>query len=236
MPLEALVLCEDAEDVGVMRRVLEKLGIAVDLAGGVQQAQEKLQSRKFDAVLIDCDGIPGSGEVMRALRRSRSNQHSILFAVTRGGTSVKSAYELGANFVLQGPLSMDDLTRSLRAAHGLIMNERRRYYRARLDGQARVVQRGGQLVAAIINVSEGGIALRIPSLPAGDTLRVTFDLPGGNPAIEAQATVAWSDAEKCGLRFVSMTAACKQQLKRWIEARLGDDTGAYLFAGGIRPR
>src|SRR5512142_2238253 len=120
MRLEALILCRDPEALRLLRRVLPDLGINLVSCAGAAEAGELLQRRKFDALLADCD-LPGAAETLSSLRSGASNRSCIVFALIAGATTARRAFELGANFVFDKPLSLDRTLRGFRAAHGLIV-------------------------------------------------------------------------------------------------------------------
>ena len=129
MALQALLLSNDPEVHRTIRRVLDAANIDLDLSNNADQARHILLRRKYDALLVDCDDMPNGPLVLRELRLGKSNKSCIAFAVVNGKTNIQQAFEMGANFVLDKPISLDRATRSVRAAQGLIMRERRRYHR-----------------------------------------------------------------------------------------------------------
>ena len=131
MALQALLLSRDPEVHRTIRRVFDSANIDLDLSNNADQARHILTRRKYDAVLVDCDDMSNGPVVLRELRQGKSNKSCIAFAVVSGKTSIQQAFEMGANFVLDKPISLDRATRSVRAAQGLIMRERRRYHRER---------------------------------------------------------------------------------------------------------
>ena len=71
---------------------------------------------------------------------------------------------MGANFVLDKPISLDRATRSVRAAQGLIMRERRRYHRHLVKATGAIlVDQGAELPLNITNISHGGISIECSS-------------------------------------------------------------------------
>src|SRR5437879_7104891 len=105
MSLEALILSKDQEVTLAFRRVLQANSISLVVAASVKEANENLGSRKYDAVIIDCDDIAGSSSVLAEMRKGQSNRNAIAFAITNGVTTMKKAYDVGANFVLKDSLS-----------------------------------------------------------------------------------------------------------------------------------
>lgn len=217
MRLEALALCRDPEALRLLRRVLPDLGINVNVCGRAEEAGERLKRRKFDALVVDCD-VPGGPEALQTLRTGTSNRSCIVFALIAGTGNARRAFELGANFVLDKPLSLDRTMRGFRAGHGLMVREARRYYRHRLELPI-TVDFGSGVVQQFttVNLSEGGLALRAPRrLPLGATLRIRLIIPQG-PVIEANGEVSWAGGDgRAGIRMTAMSDACREELTAWL--------------------
>ena len=160
MALQALLLSNDPEVHRTIRRVLDAANIDLDLSNNADQARHILLRRKYDALLVDCDDMPHGPLVLRELRLGKSNKSCIAFAVVNGKTNIQQAFEMGANFVLDKPISLDRATRSVRAAQGLIMRERRRYHRHLVKATGAIlVDQGAELPLNITNISHGGISI-----------------------------------------------------------------------------
>ena len=238
MAFSSLVLCRDPECLRVLRRTLDDIGIPVEVFTGPDPAIEALAKRKFDAVLIDCDDMHGAKGVLESVRTSPSNRSAIVFAIVNKVTSVRDAFTMGANFVLDKPLSMDRVARSLRAAQGLIQRERRRYFRQDIKLKADVVLPGGEKVQAwVSNLSTGGISMTLPSPgPASGTVRVRFSLPGGKQPIDAQGEIAWTAEQGGGLgvRFQHVSGPAQRELDQWLAANLEKHPPAAMFINASR--
>jgi hypothetical protein len=100
-----------------------------EVCSGVNSGQEILSTEKFDPVLVDCDDLKGAVGVLESLRKSASNKNSVTFAILNGGTSTQQAFQMGANFVLQKPISALNAKRCLGAAINFMIREQRRYFR-----------------------------------------------------------------------------------------------------------
>ena len=221
--LKALLLTRDQEVLRVIRRVLETVTIDMETVTSTDAARQTISCRKFDAVLIDCDDVQAGCEVIKELRRGKSNSKSIVFAITNRVTSVKGAFELGANFVLDKPVSPDRATRSLRAAHGLILRERRRYHRHAVSATVHVTYGSVRNVPIpLTNISEGGIALgtkRTSEMTGPVQLRL--ELPGLNRVLEAKGEFVWAnDAGRVGVRFTNINPLVKSELDTWLSRQL----------------
>ena len=129
MALQSLLLSRDDDVIRVLRRVLNDLEIEVEVCTGPDKAAEELARRKWDAIIIDCDDCHGALDVLRSVRQGTSNKTSTAFAIINGITSVRNAFEMGANLALEKPITADRALHSFRAVHGMMLAERRRYYR-----------------------------------------------------------------------------------------------------------
>src|SRR5882762_669349 len=168
MTLESLLISKDAALLGVLRPTLEKLSVSVEVCSAIQTGTEMLRKRKFDAVIVDCDDLPGGVELLTSLRNTQSNASSVAFAVLNGATTTQEAFKIGANFVLQKPLSPLNATRCFNAALNFMVRERRRYFRQPVKMMVRVLLGGQELKATSTNISEGGMALTLrEALPKG---------------------------------------------------------------------
>ena len=219
MPLESLLLSRDPEVIRVVQPALEKLSIEVEVCRGVNSGQEILRTEKFDAIIVDCDDLAGGLVVMEGLRKSVSNKNSVTFAIVNGSTTTQQAFKMGANFVLQKPISALNARRCFSAAVNFMMRERRRYFRHPVEMPAMLSFGEGQkMKVTVTNLSEGGMAIffRGP-LPKGGVSTVSFNLPGAASALEPKVQVAWMDESgHAGLRFFDVSKESRAQLDAWL--------------------
>src|ERR1700760_4021708 len=213
MALQALLLSRDPEVHRTLRRILDSANIDLDLSNNADQARQILQRRKYDALLVDCDDMPHGPQVLRELRLGKSNKSCIAFALVNGKTNIQQAFEMGANFVLDKPIALDRATRSVRAAQGLIMRERRRYHRHLVKATgAIIVDAGAEIPISITNISHGGISIECSRrLDHGGAAKLKFNLPGAKRAIEVKGEVMWSTPEgKSGIPFQALVVGMKK--------------------------
>lgn len=219
MQLESLLLSRDPEVIRVVQPALEKLSIDVEVCRGVNSGQEILRTERFDAIIIDCDDLKGALGVLEGLRKSVSNKNSATFAIVNGNTTTQQAFKMGANFVLQKPISGLNAKRCFSAAVNFMMRERRRYFRHPVEMPATLSFGEGQkMKVTVTNLSEGGMAIffRGP-LPKGRVSTVSFNLPGAASALEPKVQVAWMDESgHAGLRFIDVSKESRAQLDAWL--------------------
>jgi CheY-like chemotaxis protein len=219
MQLESLLLSRDPEVIRVVQPALEKLSIDVEVCRGINSGQEILRTERFDAIIVDCDDLKGALGVLEGLRKSVSNRHSATFAIVNGTTTTQQAFKMGANFVLQKPISPLNARRCFSAAVNFMMRERRRYFRHPVEMPAALSFREGpKMKVTVTNLSEGGMAIFVRgSLPKGGVSTVSFRLPGAATALEPKVHIAWMDESgHAGLRFMDVPREARVQLDAWL--------------------
>ena len=203
----------------MLRPMLEKLSIDVEVCQEAKTASEILISEKFDAIIVDCDDLPGGLEVLQGLRATPSNRNSVTFALLNGRkTTTQEAFGMGVNFVLQKPINSLNASRCFHAALSFMERERRRYFRLPVKMLVSLVLGEKELKATSTNISESGIALMVHhALPKNATARLQFTLPKTSVALDMEAEVAWADLKgHAGLRFVKVPASSQQLLENWL--------------------
>ena len=231
MNLDSLLVSNDPDLRGVLGPVLEKISVNLEVREEVPLGNELLAKRKFDAVIIDCDDLNNGFDLLRALRQTQSNAKSVAFAVVNGKTTTQEAFQSGANFVLQKPLTLMHASRCFNAALNFMVRERRRYFRQPVDMPLRIsLPNNHEVTATATNVSEGGMAIRVlVKLPEKAHAQFRFTLPGSNVSLELKGVVAWADGTgHVGIRFIEVSQNSQFQLDKWLTDRLQQDMPARL--------
>jgi CheY-like chemotaxis protein len=223
MTLESLLLSQDPELVRIIRPTLEELSIDVEVCQEPRAGADILISDKFDAIIVDCDDLTGGLALLQGLRNTPSNKNSVAFAILNGKrTTTQEAFGMGANFVLQKPISALNASRCFQAALNFMVKERRRYFRQPVQMQVKVVLEGKTLNATSTNISEGGIALVLhDTLPKGATPVLKFTLPLSAIHIEVESEVAWTDVSGlAGFRFHHIPKSSQLELEHWLDEHM----------------
>jgi len=226
MTLKALVLCSDDKIVRVLRRVLGDLEIAIELCPNSDAALRKLTRERFEAIVVDCVE-DGSSEVLRSARSAPCNKQAVAVAIVDPIVGLKAVFDIGAHFVLYQPVSIERAKSSFRAARALMKSERRR--NARVAVQIPVVMRspeaGGNMKVTTTDLSEGGMAIRIPhrkNRPSG-MWQIVFTLPGTETCLELPAELAWEGTRaQAGLRFLQISPEAAHHLRDWLKQNSPD--------------
>jgi len=231
MNLESLLVSKDAALIGVLRPTLEKISVNVMVCAEMGGSHQVLGKHKFDAVIVDCDDLLGGAKLLQDLRLTQSNCKSVAFAVLNGKTTTQEAFRLGANFVMQKPLTPLHATRCFHAALNFMVRERRRYYRYPVEMPVQVaVAKVGEFTANSTNLSESGLALRVTSkLIKDSTVGLRFTLPQSNVSLELKGKIAWADGTgHAGIQFIEVPQISQYQLDKWLTERLKDEMPRHL--------
>ena len=226
MMLDSLLLSQDPELLRVVRPTLEKLAIDVEICHEARKAADILISEKFDAVIVDCDDLTGGLGVLQGLRSTPSNKNSVTFAILNGKrTTTQEVFGMGANFVLQKPISTLNASRCFHAALNFMVRERRRYFRHPVKMKIKIMLADKIVKATSTNLSESGIALMLrEALPKGAVPRLQFLLPETQLKLDLEAEVVWADVKgRAGLRFQNVPKETQQELEKWLDDRLEEE-------------
>jgi DNA-binding response OmpR family regulator len=226
MTLDSLLLSQDPDLVRVIRPTLEKLSIDVEICQEARAAADILISEKFDAVIVDCDDLNGGLGVLQGLRSTPSNRNSVTFAILNGKrTTTQQAFGMGANFVLQKPISALNASRCFNAAVNFMVQERRRYFRHPVKMPVKIQLADKTVKATSTNLSESGIALMLrDALPKGAVPRLQFSLPDTTFKLDFEAEVVWADVKgRAGLRFHNVPRESQERLEKWLDERMEEE-------------
>jgi DNA-binding NtrC family response regulator len=105
-----LVVDDEAAILSTLKKALTLEGYAVDVAGGVAVAEERLRRGNYDVVLLDV-ALP-DGDGVELLERLRASGNDVLAIMMSGHGTVEAAVratKLGACDFLEKPLSSDRL-------------------------------------------------------------------------------------------------------------------------------
>jgi len=219
MSLQSLVFCPDEKIVRVLRRVLSDLEIAVERCSDADSAIRKLTRQRFEAVIVDCSDEDVASQVLKSARFAPCNKHAVAVAIVDGTTKLRSAFELGAHFVLYKPISSERAKASFRAVRALMKRERRRNIRVAIEIPVTLILKdGGQQRAVTSDLGEGGIAIQSSQRPKRmGPMSIQFTLPGTSHIVKCMGEVAWENAgRQTGVRFVDMSPETRDRLKAWI--------------------
>jgi len=216
--LQAVVVSSDPALVKSILPCLENLGIVPSVYTEPASALETLTRQKIDAFFVDRDLDPELS-VVKCMRSSPSSRAAVAFAIVPGQTSAGEASRV-ADFVVDKPLAPDTMNRSLRAAYGIMLKERKRYFRHALRVPVDLTDSSyRRFTCETINISQAGMAIACAGpVATRDIVQLDFHLPGIGDKIEAKAQIIWTaQSDKAGLTFTHMSSSDRQRLMKWLE-------------------
>jgi CheY-like chemotaxis protein len=154
-----LTLLVSANRVTILQfsHALQELSLSNDVCQAAPEAIWMLNRRKFDAVIVDLQLGEQAGLILNAVRLSPSNRTAVTFAIS-GSDAEGTALREKLHFVFQRPLSAKSIESTLKPAYGLILRERRRYFRCPISLPVVILRRAKPEVrCSSANVSEGGM-------------------------------------------------------------------------------
>jgi DNA-binding response OmpR family regulator len=221
MGLNCLLVTGDATLPEVFRKGFCATSVELEMRTDAASAIELSARRHLDGFIIDCDGVERAMDLLVQIRGSRSNKTSVVVAVVNGTTSVSTAVDAGANFVLGKPVQDKQLQSLLGVALPRMEREHRRYFRHKVDLPVELLCYTGETFAGkLINVSAGGLALtHFGPVAVEGVVTVQFRLPSTGPqTFQAKAAVVWNDTATMGLRFLRIEPACLPGFEAWLDS------------------
>jgi ActR/RegA family two-component response regulator len=237
----ALLVSNDEGTIKQLSASMQQLAMLPEVCAEVGAALGLLSRRKFEAVIVDLQLGGQAKSVLEKVRLSPSNRTAVIFAISDSDAETAGAFKDGSNFVLRRPLSPASIDRSLKVAYGLIVRERRRYFRCPVEILAAIYSPGMPVVhGRTLNISEGGLAINTSlSLKPGVQVKVQFALPDLEIQFEAESTVCWCKEGYLGFQFKSLSPQLASALQEWLSRRLEEtfpESVADKFRGLAPPQ
>jgi diguanylate cyclase (GGDEF)-like protein/PAS domain S-box-containing protein len=226
----ALLVSADPVTIQQFSLALRELSILPDACQDAASAGLLLKSRKFDAVIVDLQLGEQSGHILDEARLSPSNRTAVMFGIGDNDAKVTSAFRKKSQFVFERPISAQSIHKTLKPAYGLILRERRRYFRYPVSIPVIIRSESMQEVwCNSVNISGGGMALstQVPLLP-GESVRVQLTLPDHTVPFFAESTICWSKTGHLGVRFVSISDEQKSELQVWLSQKLEETLPEFV--------
>ncbi len=236
MSLQSLVLSKDPEVVRQVRVILHDIGVGMETCGDIQEALARLERRKYELAVLDCRSREAAAEMLGAMRSSRSNRFTVACLIGLPPSEIDRASELGTDFVLPCPFSLEEAWRSFRSARALMEREQRRYHRARVSLPVSIVLQDSREIEGVLeDLSVSGMKLRT-AIPLSPAARVEFRflLPGHDSPIAGKAEVVWSnEVHESGMSLSEVPPEAIAAIERFVFHHCDQDwSGATALTPG----
>lgn len=216
--LQAVLVGSDPAVVNSIVPCLKELGIAPSVYTRTDSALHTLTQQKVDAFFVDRE-IDPELSVLKRMRTSPSSSGAVAFAIVPERKSVTEASAV-ADFVMDKPLAPLSINLAVRAAYGIMLKERKRYFRRAVQIPVQVTDSMyRKFLGQTINISKTGIALEcVAPVAVRDTVQLEFKLPDSSDKLNCKAQIIWTAEQgKTGLAFRDMKAVDRDHLAGWVE-------------------
>ena len=242
-PFSALLLSGDPAAVTTTEKILEENGVSVKRAESATAAEQLIKTAKFDLGILDHD-LPGALNL--AASRSTFANPRMIFALLRAN-QVKEVQGKRVHFVMQKPFTTDLFARSLRAASGPMLRDRRLAFRHVVKiapATSLLLQEDSKQQLHSVNIldlSQAGMCIQtMEILNQGASVQIDFPLPETRELIHVTGTVMWTRASgRTGVKFAHVPPEELKALITWLDSKLPYDLESIPRAvppGAVRER
>src|SRR5437867_4257778 len=221
-PFTGLVLSNDPGALSVSHKVLEEYGFLVKAFKTAPAADQATRCARLDLDVYDSDV---DGALQLAVPNRLPGAPNMVFALVRGADPLAI---LGKRipFMLQKPFSADLFARSLRAAFGVVLKERRTSFRHRVQVAptycALFYEQGRKDLpdTVVLDVSHTGLCLQTHErLVPGTKLALKLYLQEAKANVIIEGVVIWArENGRAGVKFTDMDPEAQQLLIDWLDS------------------
>jgi CheY-like chemotaxis protein len=217
--LEFLLVSNDYATLTAVSGGVKKYGAKFALVPTAEAARDYLDRKKIDGVFVDMQ-LPGSLELIEGVRKGASNAKVAIFACVESARQSTATLNAGANFLLRKPLNVDAVGLHITIAKEIMLRERRRYFRHPVNLPVTLKDGEAEQHARIVNLSEGGMAVRgVKLLKQATGIEFWFELALG-AEISGKGLVAWTSSEgMAGILVHTLQGMGRGHLDAWLTAR-----------------
>jgi ActR/RegA family two-component response regulator len=219
----ALIVSEDAAATRYLAEAMQELALSVEVCIKVSDALDRVKHSKLEVCVIDFLLGRQATRLLEQVRASTSNRTAVTFAITSSSAQTAQVLKTGSSFALERPLTLDSIRNTLNAAYGLIVRERRRYFRCPISVPAAASGKGeSEVFGRTVNVSERGMAIATstPLMP-GAEVTMEFTLTNPQLVVTAECRVCWRNNKgQSGLSFLFLPSNLSSELQAWLGGKL----------------
>src|SRR5271157_4906522 len=189
----ALLLSPDDQAVNAITGVLEEMSVTYERPLDGVSAAQKLNSRSFDLVLVDCENLPAAKLIFDVCRRGKNGTNPVPIAIVDGRAGLPTAFRLGAELILTKPVAKDQARSTFRTAVSRLRKEE--------PARAAQAEEGAPMAAATpaqpeerAQAGAAAVAVSFPPVKIPDGAPVAASLPLASAVRTAAEEIAVSAA------------------------------------------
>ena len=219
--LKFLLVSSDSSTASVLQAAVDEVGGKAEHPSSLDAARELIVDRKVDGIILDVDLKTALDLIMR-MRQSK-NARAFAFVCVKNDAEGAVALKGGATALFTKPLSIESIAARISSFKSIILTERRRYQRFEVTLPVIVILGDMGYPGIVENISQGGIAVRLPCLlPSSALVEFSFDLDSGT-TIEGCAQLRWASRDGLtGMEFRVLPPKSKDDLMAWLRDQVLD--------------
>lgn len=220
MPVRVLVVDDDPTIGELVHEVLATVDVESVPFTDSSKAAAELGVSKFDAIFLDVNmPSPNGIELTQKIRSGGLNSSTPIVVITGEDDKglLARAFSAGANFFLYKPVDRHDILRLVRATHGSVEHERRRFRRVKVQRKVTISCGSQHFSGVTLDISLGGLFVQASNVLAmGSITRVSVELEPGD-ALSVSARVLRVTAGDCmGLQFETLSVKEAKRLQDFL--------------------
>jgi hypothetical protein len=223
--LHLMLVTRDPALVATVSELSRDQQIQTSVVSHALQACGDVRRTKFEGVLLDCDSVSGTAEVLVSLLESTSNRNAVVVTIATG--KVSAELQKYSHFLLRRPWKPVAIRKTFGVVHSLMQREFRRYFRLSVELPITLQRKSGErLNCTTTNISRTGVAVTCPRpLKPAEEVSFEFVLPG-RAAVSGTGEVIWDDKHgKSGLRLRCRTPQMRLELEAWLDLCASETEG-----------
>jgi len=213
---------------------LERTNASAGYAASTGAARAHLQRYRVDGVFVDL-ALPDADDLILNIRGCLSNGTAIVFACLPCGVAPDGIVIPGASFVLQRPLTPEQVISHLARAQAWMQSESRRFSRYSVRLPVHVKSESVEQRGMMATLGSGGMSLDVlQPVEHKSVIDFTFETPSGI-RINGKGLVAWVQSEgRIGVKFQFIRGEGHNHLQAWLNDL--QPMGAPPVAEGLESR
>ncbi|MBI4462931.1 MAG: PilZ domain-containing protein [Acidobacteria bacterium] len=224
--LKILVIEQDARSLRQMDQLLRERGAIPRCLTSSEDAADLINREKFDGVIVDWDlANEGGRQFTERVRKSLSNSRVpiTMLSARHSARAAAEGFHTGVTFFLSKPVGPPEVRRLINVCRASMLEERRRYQRARLEVPVQCTWENKRVTGKTIDISSSGLLLRLRESPEpGSPLRLDFTLPKIGRRFEIEALVARITPDnEVGVKFMGLSREQRELLMSYTDRVLG---------------
>ena len=222
MPARALVVDDDASSCEFIKEVLlHATGGEVLALTDSHEAAAWLAEEKFGIILLDLQmPAPDGTELARHVRRGGLNQMTpiIMLSDDQSTGAVSNGFAAGAQFFIYKPIDKTKLLHLIRATHGAVQQEKRRFRRIPLHTRVRLQFEKVECEGETVDVSFSGMLVKVPmAVPVSAAVRVILYTPeSGMPITGSGSVVRSAGGGRLGIQLHRLAPSESSRLQEFL--------------------